>query len=40
MRVLLAEDNADNREMLCRRLERRGFTVDIAEDGALAVAAA
>ncbi len=40
MRVLLAEDNADNREMLARRLERRGFTVDVAEDGALAVAAA
>lgn len=40
MRVLLAEDNPDNREMLTRRLERRGFTVDVAEDGALAVAAA
>ncbi len=40
MRVLLAEDNPDNREMLARRLERRGFTVDMAEDGALAVAAA
>lgn len=40
MRVLLAEDNADNREMLTRRLERRGFIVDVAEDGALAVAAA
>jgi CheY-like chemotaxis protein len=40
MRVLLAEDNPDNREMLVRRLERRGFTVDCAEDGALAVTAA
>jgi CheY-like chemotaxis protein len=40
MRVLLAEDNPDNREMLARRLERRGFIVDCAEDGALAVAAA
>ena len=40
MRVLLAEDNADNREMLTRRLERRGFIVDVAEDGALAVDAA
>lgn len=40
MRVLLAEDNPDNREMLARRLERRGFVVDCAEDGALAVAAA
>ncbi|MGE3304142.1 MAG: response regulator [Hyphomonadaceae bacterium] len=40
MRVLLAEDNQDNREMLARRLARRGFIVDVAEDGALAVAAA
>jgi CheY-like chemotaxis protein len=40
MRVLLAEDNPDNREMLARRLQRKGFTVDCAEDGALAVAAA
>ena len=40
MHVLLAEDNPDNREMLARRLQRRGFTVDCAEDGALAVAAA
>jgi two-component system, cell cycle response regulator DivK len=40
MRVLLAEDNPDNREMLARRLQRKGFTVDVAEDGALAVAAA
>jgi CheY-like chemotaxis protein len=40
MRVLLAEDNPDNREMLARRLQRRGFIVDCAEDGARAVAAA
>ncbi|HVY02594.1 MAG TPA: response regulator [Caulobacterales bacterium] len=40
MRVLLAEDNPDNREMLARRLQRRGFTVDCAEAGALAGAAA
>ena len=40
MHVLLAEDNPDNREMLARRLQRRGFTVECAEDGALAVAAA
>ncbi|MCB2113657.1 MAG: response regulator [Parvularculaceae bacterium] len=33
MRILLAEDNIDNREMLTRRLERKGFTVISAVDG-------
>lgn len=33
MRILLAEDNIDNREMLTRRLERKGFTVICAVDG-------
>lgn len=33
MRILLAEDNVDNREMLSRRLERKGFTVICAVDG-------
>lgn len=33
MRVLLAEDNVDNREMLTRRLERKGHTVICAVDG-------
>jgi len=33
MRILLAEDNVDNREMLTRRLERKGFTVVCAVDG-------
>lgn len=33
MRILLAEDNVDNREMLTRRLERRGFEVICAVDG-------
>lgn len=33
-RILLVEDNEMNRDMLCRRLERRGYTVVIAVDGA------
>jgi CheY-like chemotaxis protein len=37
MRILLAEDNVDNREMLKRRLERKGFQVVCAENGAEAV---
>src|SRR4051812_25485806 len=32
-RVLLVEDNEMNRDMLSRRLQRRGFTVEIAVDG-------
>jgi len=32
-RILLVEDNPDNREMLIRRLERRGYEVLVAEDG-------
>lgn len=41
-RVLLVEDNDMNRDMLSRRLRRRGFEVLIATDGAqgLAMAAA
>ena len=31
--ILLVEDNDMNRDMLSRRLQRRGFTVHIAEDG-------
>jgi len=31
--ILLVEDNEMNRDMLSRRLARRGFTVDIAPDG-------
>ena len=34
MKILLVEDNADGRDMLTRRLERRGFTVVTAVDGA------
>jgi two-component system cell cycle response regulator DivK len=33
-RILLVEDNEMNRDMLSRRLERRGFNVSIALDGA------
>lgn len=33
MRILLAEDNVDNREMLTRRLEKRGFVVICAVNG-------
>ncbi len=33
-KILLVEDNAMNRDMLSRRLERRGFQVVLALDGA------
>lgn len=33
-RILLVEDNEMNRDMLSRRLARRGFEVEIAVDGA------
>jgi len=32
-KILLVEDNEMNRDMLCRRLERKGFEVLIAVDG-------
>ena len=32
-KILLVEDNEDNRDMLSRRLERKGFTVTLAVDG-------
>ncbi len=32
-RILLAEDNELNRDMLLRRLERRGYQVAVATDG-------
>jgi len=35
--VLLVEDNEMNRNMLSRRLERRGYTVEVACDGEEAV---
>lgn len=34
LRILLVEDNEMNRDMLSRRLARRGFEVDVAVDGA------
>ena len=39
-KILLVEDNEMNRDMLSRRLERRGYTVVIAVDGVQAVAMA
>lgn len=38
--ILLVEDNAENRDMLSRRLLRRGFEIAFAVDGEEAVAAA
>ena len=37
MRVLIAEDNPENLDMLRRRLERRGFAVFAAQDGQQAI---
>lgn len=37
MRVLIAEDNTENLDMLRRRLERRGYTVFAAADGQQAI---
>ena len=39
-RILLVEDNEMNRDMLSRRLVRKGFTVDMAVDGKAGVAQA
>ena len=36
-KILLVEDNPDNRDMLSRRLLRRGFTLSFAADGVEAV---
>jgi len=36
-KVLLVEDNEMNRDMLSRRLERKGFDVVYAQDGSIAV---
>jgi CheY-like chemotaxis protein len=36
-KVLLVEDNEMNRDMLSRRLERKGFDVVFAQDGSVAV---
>lgn len=37
-RLLVVDDNEANSDMLSRRLVRRGFTVDVAADGATALA--
>ena len=37
MRILIAEDQIDNREILARRLERKGHEIFLAENGAEAV---
>ena len=37
MRILVAEDNPDNRDMLARRLQRHGFDVDVVENGLEAI---
>ena len=39
-RILLIDDNAENRDWLSRRLERRGFDVIVAVDGRAGVATA
>jgi two-component system, cell cycle response regulator DivK len=39
-KILIVEDNEMNRDMLSRRLERRGFTVVMAVDGDQGVAMA
>lgn len=36
-RILLVEDNEMNRDMLSRRLQRRGYEVDLAVDGSQGV---
>ncbi len=36
-KILIVEDNEMNRDMLSRRLERRGYTVVVAVDGAQGV---
>jgi CheY-like chemotaxis protein len=38
--VLIVEDNPTNRDVLGRRLERRGFAIRFAEDGPSGIAAA
>jgi two-component system, cell cycle response regulator DivK len=39
-KILLVEDNEMNRDMLSRRLSRRGYEVILAEDGAAGLDAA
>jgi CheY-like chemotaxis protein len=39
-RILIVEDNELNRDMLSRRLKKRGFEIEIAPDGAQGMATA
>ena len=39
-KILLVEDNAENRDALSRRLQRRGYDIIIAVDGKQGVAMA
>ena len=39
-KILLVEDNEDNRDMLSRRLIRKGYEVSLANDGGAGVAQA
>lgn len=36
-KILIVEDNAENRDSLSRRLERRGFQVVMAENGLIGI---
>jgi serine phosphatase RsbU (regulator of sigma subunit) len=38
-RILVVDDNADNRDMLARRLQRLGYATSLAEDGVAALEA-
>ena len=38
-KILIVEDNEMNRDMLSRRLTRKGYDVEIAEDGVLGLTA-
>ncbi len=38
-KLLVVDDNEDNRDVLARRLEKRGYDVDVAADGQAALAA-
>lgn len=40
LKILLVEDNETNRDMLSRRLQKRGYEVAVAGDGEQGVAAA
>ncbi len=39
-KILIVEDNEENRDSLSRRLQRRGFAVVLAENGKVGVASA